>query len=171
MMRTTKKTAIFLSTAGLVAGSAILPSAASAYTTECEPGTVHTTFNHAAVANSQVPAGSVTANNVNGTNNSVTAVVDRTTTLSASVSGSVSFDSIIAPLQAEISAEVSNSATWSAGGTIGPFSVPAGQSYIVTYGFNQVSFSGTQSTCQLNGMAGPVQQFSGTAPAGVYINY
>lgn len=42
---------------------------------------------------------------------------------------------------------------------------------MVTYGFNQVSFAGTQSTCQLNGMTGPEQHFSGTAPVGVYINY
>lgn len=131
-MRTTKKTAIFLSTAGIVAGSAILPSAASAYTTECEPGTVHTTFIHYAVANSQVPAASVTANNVNGTNNSVMASVDQTSTLTASITGSVSFDSIAVPLKAEISAEASSSATWSAGAAIGPFSVPAGQSYMVT---------------------------------------
>jgi hypothetical protein len=114
---------------------------------------------------------SVTANNVNGTNNSVMASVDQTSTLTASITGSVSFDSIAVPLKAEISAEASSSATWSAGAAIGPFSVPAGQSYMVTYGFNQVSFAGTQSTCQLNGMTGPEEHFSGTAPAGVYINY
>lgn len=170
-MRTTKKTAIFLSTAGLVAASAILPSAASAYTTECEPGTVHTTFNSYSVANSQVPAGSVTATNVNGTTAPVSAIVDRTTSLGASVTGSVSFDSIIAPLKAEISATATASESWSAGMSFGPYILAPGESWNVIYGYEQVAFSGSQSTCQLNGMSGPEQHFSGTAPTGTYYHY
>lgn len=170
-MSTKKKTAILLSTAGLIAGSAILPASASAAVTECEPGYVSTTFNHAAVANSEVVAGSVTLTNASGVDAPVSASVSHTTTVEASVTGSVSFESIVSPLQAEISATATASQTWTAGSALGPMTVPAGQSYIATYGFNQVSFSGSQRSCQLDGMFGPETYFSGTAPTGIYFKY
>lgn len=170
-MSTKKKTAIFLSTAGLIAASAVLPTAASAGITECEPGSVSTTFNHAAVANSEVVAGSVTLINSSGIDAPVSATVQQSSTVEASVTGSVSFESIASPLQAEISATAMSSQTWTAGAALGPLNVPAGQTYIATYGFNQVSFSGSQKSCQLDGMFGPETHFSGTAPTGLYFRY
>lgn len=170
-MGTTKKTAILLSTAGLIIGSAVLPTSASAAFTECEPGTVQTTFDQQAIANSAVPYGSVTLTNASGIDSPATATVENTQTTSASITGSVSFESILAPLQAQVETTASASQTWAAGTTIGPFILGPGQSMVATYGVNQVSFSGSQRSCQLDGMFGPAQYFSGTAPTGLYTTF
>lgn len=167
-MRTKKNAAILLSTAGVIAGSVIFPTSASAGLTECEPGTQTTTFNQAAVTNSETVVGAIVVRNDSPAAAPVGATVERTDSLGATVTGSVSFESIAAPLQAEISASATASQTWSAGAVIGPVQLEPGQSLTATYGFNQVSFSGSQRSCQLDGMFGPEEYFSGTAPTSTY---
>ncbi|KNC20368.1 hypothetical protein AC792_01040 [Arthrobacter sp. RIT-PI-e] len=130
---------------------------------------METTFSQS--SSNKEAVGSVTLTNTSGSTAPVSASVSRTDTSTATVSGSVSVDSIIAPLKAEISASASASQSWSAGATVGPATIPAGQSLIATYGFNTVSFSGSQKTCNSTGQFGPSTSFSGTAPTGTYIDY
>lgn len=171
MRSITNRTAVLVSTAGLLAGSSVLPSVASAAPTECEAGHVKTTFSQSSVASSKEAVGSVTLTNMSGSSAPVTASISRAATTSATVSGSVSVDSILVPLKAEISASASASESWTSGATIGPAILPAGSSLVATYGFNTVSFSGSQRTCQGTGQFGPSTSFSGTAPIGTYVDY
>ena len=167
-MRTKKKAAILFSTAGVIAGSVIFPTSASAGFTECDPGTQTTTFNQAAVANSETVVGAIVVRNDKPAATPVAATVEHTDSLGATVTGSVSFESIAAPLQAEVSASATASQTWSAGAVIGPTPLEPGESLTATYGFKQVSFSGSQRSCQLDGMFGPAEYFSGTAPTATF---
>ncbi|KAD3514972.1 hypothetical protein GD627_11705 [Arthrobacter yangruifuii] len=173
MLSTSKRMAVLLSTAGLISGSAVLATPAAAAGTECEPGDVKTSFNHHYVTTSKEAVSSITLSNVSGSEapTSVTAKTDGTAT--ASVSGPVPFDEILAPLQAQVSADASARETWTESDAVkvtGP--MPAGQSRVAEYGFTIVTFSGAQQTCQLDGQFGPQARFAGTAPTGTYVeNY
>ena len=169
MRSTTRRMAVLVSTAGFLAGSAVLPMAASAADTVCEPGHVETSFSQS--SSNKEAVGSVTLTNTSGSTAPISATVSRTNSSSATVTGSVSVDSIIAPLKAEISASATASQSWTVGAVVGPATIPAGQSLIATYGFNTVSFSGSQKTCNSVGQFGPTTSFSGTAPTGTYVDY
>ncbi|MFC0358941.1 hypothetical protein [Kytococcus schroeteri] len=54
--------------------------------------------------------------------------------------------------------------SWTTGQTIGPVDVKPGYAARATYGFNTVSFKGTQQYCKLNGTWSQPTPVSGTAP-------
>lgn len=167
MTRKSKNIATFGTIAALAAASVFVPvAAASAAETECEPGYVDTSFTSSA---SQLePVSSITGTNPEGATISQTFTVGTTSTTSHSFTGSMSFDSVLSPLKAQVSGTAASSFSWDAGTTIGPIDIPAGQTVNVIYGFATVSFAGSQRTCQSNGLFGPSSSFSGTAPTGVY---
>ena len=170
MLSTSKRTAVLLSTAGLVAGSVALAPSAAAAGTECGPGDVKTGFDHHDVTTSKEAVSSVTLSNASGFDVPVSLTAQTPATATASVSGSVPLGQILEPLQAQVNADASLSESWSLQDPLqlsGP--VTLGQSKIATYGFDIVSFSGSQQICQLDGQFGPPNRFSGTAPTGTYI--
>ena len=171
MLSTTKRTAVLLSTAGLIAGSAVLPTSASAALTECGPGDTSTTFNTFAVDPGREAVSSVTLTNESGMDVPVSLVAQATATTTASMKGQVSFDEILAPLQEKVSADASASVSWNAGDPLDLSDRPMqGQSTVTIYGFETVSFSGSHQTCQMDGRFGPSAGFSGTAPTGKYVD-
>lgn len=170
MLSTSKRTAVLLSTAGLIAGSAVLAPSAGAAGTECEPGHRSTTFNQQYVETSREVVSSVQLANVSGSPGPISMTTTASATATASVSGSVLFEEILEPLQAQVNADASPSESWGAGDPVKVSTpVAAGQSKVAVYGFDIVSFSGSQQTCQLDGQFGPPTRFSGTAPTGTYI--
>jgi hypothetical protein len=167
MTRKSKNIATFGSVAALVAATVFVPSvAATAAPTDCEPGYVDTTFSSS--SSNAEPVGSFTGTNPAGAPIQQTFTVSTSTTRTYELTGSVSFESVLAPLKAEVSATAASSVTWEAGTTIGPIEIPAGGSVDVIYGYNTVSFSGSQRTCQSNGQYGAATTFSGVAPTGAY---
>jgi hypothetical protein len=167
MTRKSKNIATFGSVAALVAATVFVPAvAATAAPTECEPGYVDTTFTSS--ASNYEPVSSFTGTNPSGAPIQQSFSVSTSTTRSYEISGSVSFESVLAPLKAEVSATAASSVTWEAGTTIGPVEIPAGGTVNVIYGYNTVSFEGSQRTCQSTGQYGPASTFSGVAPTGAY---
>jgi hypothetical protein len=155
-------------TTGLMAAVGVVaaPGAANAAPTECEPGYVSTSFSSS--SSGQEPIGSTSVTNVTGTTAPVSITSTVTRTDSASVTGSVSVESVLVPLKAEVSATAQSSLTVTSGATLGSMTLPAGGSATVVFGFEQVSFSGSQKTCQSNGQFGSPTYFDGQAPTGTY---
>lgn len=148
----------------LVVAGAVLPaSGAFAAPTECEPGYTNTSFTTS--SSGFEPAGSLTVQNTQSTPTTVQGTVQSSDTFTGTVTGSVSVESIVSPVKAELSASASSSQSWTAGATI-PIDIPANSEATVTYGYTTVQFSGSQKTCQSNGMFGPSTSFSGTLPTG-----
>lgn len=172
MKNATKRTAVLLSTAGLLAGSAVLPLPATAAMPECEPGDVRTVFVPGSVAPGMgAPLESATLTNSATETSAVPAARMAAATSSAEVSESVSLPDVLATLKSDAGIDAFESQSWDAGQKIGALTLPAGNSMDVTYGFTEVSFTGTQESCQLDGRFGAETSFSGTAPTGEYVSY
>ncbi|MCC9204584.1 hypothetical protein [Arthrobacter sp. zg-Y769] len=169
MKTTTRRLAVLLSTAGLLAGSAVAAAPASAADTECEPGSTATTFKKTSA--SREAAGSVTLLNTSTVTAPIGATNEKAVTSRASVKGSVPLSAVLPAVRTEVSALAFESASWRAGQSIIQLTLPAGRSQDVTYGFNLTSFSGSQQECGLNGLFGPASNFSGTVPTGTYVEF
>ena len=169
MKSTTARTAVPLSTAGLIAGSAVFAAPASAAATECEPGSTATTFTGSST--SQEAAGTVKLANSSTATVPVTATNEAAAASHAFTDGPVPISAVLPALRTEVSALAFETASWRAGQSIISMTLPAGQSHEVTYGFNLLSFSGSQQECGLNGVFGPATDFSGTVPTGTYVNF
>ena len=169
MKSTTARTAVLLSTAGLIAGSAVFAGPASAATTECEPGSTATTFTGSST--SREAAGTVTLTNSSTATAPVPATNDKDATSYATAEGPVPISAVLPALRTDVSALAFETASWRAGQSIISMTLPAGQSHEVAYGFNLLSFSGSQQECGLNGVFGPATDFSGTVPTGTYVDF
>ena len=169
MKSATARTAVLLSTAGLIAGSAVFAGPASAAATECEPGSTATTFTGSST--SRKAAGTATLTNSSTVTAPVTATNEAAVSSEASARGPVPISAVLPALRTDVSALAFETASWRAGQSIIQMTLPAGQSHDVTYGFNLLSFSGSQQECGLNGVFGPATDFSGTVPTGIYVEY
>ncbi len=149
-----------------LAGIALPSSAALANDTVCEPGYTSTTFSTSSTGFE--PAGALTVQNTSAEARTIDGLVQSTNTLEGSVTGSLSVESVLSPVKAELSATASASASWTAGATI-PIEVPANGEATVTYGYSTVEFAGSQRFCQSNGQFGPATNFSGTLPTATRI--
>ena len=171
MTRTSKNIATFSSVAALVAATVFAPAVAAnaapiVVPTECSPSYVETTFSSS--SSNQEPVSSITGTNPDGVPIQQSFSVSTSSTSSASITGTVSFESVLAPLKAEVSGTAASSVTWEAGTEIGPFEIPAGGEVNVIYGYTTVSFAGSQRVCQSTGQYGPATTFTGVAPTGTY---
>ena len=172
MKNATRRTAVLLSTAGLIAGSAVLPLSANAAITECEPGDVNITFTPGSV----LPGNGAPLESATLTNPGTREVPIRTTrmaaaTSSAKVPEAVSQPEILAALKTQEGIDAFESQSWEAGQAIGALNLAPGESADVTYGFTEVTFSGSQQTCHLDGRFGTGTPFTGTAPTGQYVSF
>ncbi|MCQ1950393.1 hypothetical protein NNX28_10660 [Arthrobacter sp. zg-Y859] len=169
MKTTMTRTAVLLSTAGLIAGSAVFAAPASASVTECEPGSTATTFTGSTT--SRETAGTATLTNSSTVTAPVALTSERSVTSQASTKGPVPLSAILPAARTEISPLAFETASWRAGQSVFQLTLPAGQSHDVTYGFNLMSFSGSQQECGLDGRFGPATDFSGTVPTGTYVDF
>lgn len=172
MKNATRRTAVLLSTAGLLAGSAVLALPATAAMTECEPGDIRTVFEPGSV----IPGMGAPRESATLTNSSTEATPVPASRMAAAASSvkvpeSVSLTDVLSTLKSDHGIDAFEEQTWSAGQKIGAITLSPGQSMDVTYGFNEVAFSGTQQSCQLDGRFGSETSFSGTAPTGEYVRY
>lgn len=172
MKNATRRTAVLLSTAALVAGSAVLPLSATAAQTECGPGDVSISFTPGSVAIRQGdPLESATLTNPSPQDAAIPATRMAAASSTAKVPESVSLTEILAALKSAEGIDAFEEQDWAAGSQIGALTLSPGQSMDATYGFSEVVFSGSQQTCQLDGRFGTATNFSGTAPTGHYIAY
>ena len=172
MKNATRRTAVLLSTAGLMAGSAVLPLSATAAQTECSPGEVRTAFTPGSVSiGSGDPLESATLTNPSTLEAPVPATRMAAATSTAKLPESVSLPEVLAALKSLEGIDAFASQSWDAGSKIGELTLTSGSSMDVTYGFTEVVFSGSQQTCQLDGRFGTGTGFSGTAPTGQYVSY
>ncbi|MCQ2000608.1 hypothetical protein [Arthrobacter zhaoxinii] len=169
MKTTMTRTAVLISTAGLIAGSAVFAAPASAAATECEPGSTATIFTGSAA--SREAAGTATLTNSSTVTVPVGLTSERSVTSQASAKGPVPLSAILPAVRTDVSALAFETASWRAGQSIIQVTLPPGQSHHVTYGFNLMSFSGSQQECGLDGRFGPETDFSGTVPTGTYVDY
>lgn len=168
IIRKNKTIAVFGSTLGLLAGALAFPAMATAAPTVCSPGYVNTTFSQSAAGFHA--AGSVSGTNTTDTTREILFTVDHGVSLAASVTGSVSVDSVLSPVKAQLSATATSSQSWSAGVQI-PVTLAPHQTSVITYGYNTVTFTGSQKTCGNDGQFGPSSSFSGVAPTGTHVNF
>lgn len=153
--------------AGVMTAMALtMPQAAQAAPTECEPGSTSYTFSsHSA---EKEVAGTTRITNDGTKTRPVSVKAEISESFTATVSASVSVDSVLSPVKAELSASASKSESITSGASVGKVNLKAGETVRVTYGFETVEFSGKRTTCQSNGKVGEPVYFSGTAPTGTY---
>ncbi|WP_130178180.1 hypothetical protein [Cryobacterium sp. SO1] len=167
MIRKKKTFAFIGSTLGIVGGLMAFPAAANAAETVCEPGYVDTSFTQS--ASGFEAAGSTAGSNGTDTTREITLQVQHESTHSASVTGSISLDSVLSPVKAQLAATATASESWTAGASI-PVTLAPGETATVVYGYSTVTFSGSQRTCTGAGQFGPSTSFSGQAPTGTQFN-
>jgi len=165
MIRSKKLGLVAGAATGLIVGGVAFPLAANARLTECEPGYVNTTFSESAT--DFVPVGTVSATNTQDTAQDMSLAVTNETSHSASITGSVSLESVLVPVKAELAATATASSSWTAGATF-PVTVAPHATAVVTYGFATVTFSGSQTTCLSDGQFGAPTSFSGEAPTATH---
>ncbi len=172
MKNATRRTAVLLSTAGFIAGSAVLPMTAHAAQAECEPGDVSTTLDPGSVISGRAdPLESATLTNPSGQEAAIPAVRMAGATSTAKVPEEVSLPDVLATLKADEGIDALEEQSWESGAQIGALTLSPGQSLDVTYGFTEVTFSGIQQACHLDGRFGAATSFSGSAPLGHYMAY
>ncbi|MBF4618092.1 hypothetical protein ITJ44_08400 [Clavibacter sp. VKM Ac-2873] len=154
-------------TAALIAVGLAVPTAANAAPTECEPGTVSTTLTKD--SSNRVVAGSQTSTATTG--GPLSATVSADVTRGSTVSAGASIGPLMGAITLQVSATATESASWSAGSTLGPVDVPAGGTLTATYGFEDISWSGTTTTCMNDGQLGTPQTVSGTVQGATWVDY
>jgi hypothetical protein len=170
-MTITRSTARRLGSVGaavaLVAVGLAVPTAANAAPTECEPGTVSSTLTKD--SSNRVVAGSQTSTATTG--GPLSATVSNDVSRGSEVSAGASIDALMGAISAQVSATATKTASWSAGSTLGPVDVPAGGTLTATYGFEDISWSGTTRTCTNAGQLGTPETVYGTVQGATWVDY
>ncbi|RII90242.1 hypothetical protein DZF95_12765 [Clavibacter michiganensis] len=153
--------------AALVAVGLAVPTAATAAPTECEPGTVTNTLTKD--SSERIVAGSQTATTTTG--GPLSATVASSATRGSEFSAGASASLLMGSITAQVSATATESQSWDAGSTLGPIEVPAGGTLTSTYGFEDISWSGTTRTCTTAGQLGAPTTVYGTVQGATWVEY